>query len=165
MSFSSCSGSGRCSSVNTLKLSQSVHRLLNRQTKPLQNLPRIYLSRMRYGQNDASAITYGYTSTRLLSKKLYYPDRQRAIKDVAVFWCDHIDKTYVPSLYFVDIHTGERLTSYSCLGRMLQHSKKPTRAPQQPPSYNEDPSLLRPVPERTPIPQDDPSLWHPSPNQ
>jgi|SRR2546428_1224555 len=98
-------------------------------------------------------------------EKLYYPDRQRAIKDVAVFWCDHIDKTYVPSLYFVDIHTGERLTSNSCLWRMLQHSKKPTRAPQQPPSYNEDPSLLRPVPERAPIPQDDPSLWHPSPNQ
>jgi len=34
----------------------------------IAELRRIYLSLMRYGQNDASVITYAYTSTRLLSK-------------------------------------------------------------------------------------------------
>ena len=81
-------------------------------------------------------------------EKIYYPDRQRAIKDFAVFWCDHVDKTYVPSVYLVDIHTGKRLTSYSCLWRIQHHSNKPT------------PSTTRP-----PSPQEDPSLWHPSPKQ
>ena len=57
-------------------------------------------------------------------EEIYYPDRQLVVEDFGVYWCDSVDKTYLPSVYFIDIHTGAKLTSYSCFWRFWHQSNK-----------------------------------------
>jgi hypothetical protein len=44
-----------------------------------------------------------------------YPDRKDFVKAVATGWCDHVEKTWIPSVAIRDIRSGKELATYSCV--------------------------------------------------
>jgi len=44
-----------------------------------------------------------------------YPDRTSFVKIVGTSWCDHVEKTWFPSVAIRDIRSGKELATYNCV--------------------------------------------------
>jgi hypothetical protein len=52
---------------------------------------------------------------RTAFESLPYPDREHFVETVGAVWCKAVDRTYLPSVKFRDLQSGDRLGSYNCL--------------------------------------------------
>ena len=55
--------------------------------------------------------------TRAEFERIPFPDRTEAVTSVGKAWCSNIAHTYLPSVRFRDIRTGEEFASYGCVSR------------------------------------------------
>jgi hypothetical protein len=52
--------------------------------------------------------------TRQAFETVPFPDRDDAVAQAGKSWCSHVALTFMPSVRFRDIRTGEQLGKYSC---------------------------------------------------